>query len=106
MVVIADCPYAGEKQERAGAPRSGRKRLVLELAEWRNARGPPRWSQSLERTTTRLRSAGDLGTYASERNRRSDGGLDERLRHGSGDGVDRLPARTVGGYHATHTGRA
>ena len=67
MVVIADCPYAGEKQERAG---------------------PPRWSQSLERTTTRLRSAGDLGTYASERNRRSDGGLDERLRHGSGDGVD------------------
>jgi hypothetical protein len=57
------------------------------------------------RNATRLRSVEGLGTRASECNRRSDGGLDERLRHRSGDGVDRLPTRTVGGYHPTHAGR-
>src|SRR4051812_41229328 len=35
--------------------------------------------------------------YASDAHRRSDGGLDERLRHRSCDGVDRPPARAVRG---------
>jgi hypothetical protein len=58
------------------------------------------------RNATCLRSAVGLGAHASECNRRSDGGLDERLRHRSGDGVDRLPTRTVGGHDATDAGRA